>query len=237
LRADPNFELAVAAKQTEIKWKQADLLDAQRELAILSGFLSDYETKAGQLTTARSQLASADSQLASIQQGNLVKLTIQLGIETYSTISDTISLGQNAAGALITHGAATVVGDVALDQLTGNLSNQAKIAIGMDAASLSKPRTVKIKAVSDAARAAYPDLARVQQSMALSLEAMMAAAYHEDGTELGDTGAILRKNIMVRAEIATEQVTSIDETWERVLVTDSAPSSGSRFVRVRITRP
>ena len=42
---------------------------------------------------------------------------------------------------------------------------------------------------------------------------------------------------MVRAEIATEQVTSIDETWERVLVTDSAPANGSRFVRVRITRP
>jgi hypothetical protein len=101
--------------------------------------------------------------------------SIQLGIETYSTISDTISLGQNAAGALITHGVATVVGDVALDQLTGNLSNQAKIAIGMDAASLSKPRTVKIKAVSDAARAAYPDLARVQQSMARSLEAIKAA--------------------------------------------------------------
>lgn len=78
VRADSNFELAVAAKQIEIRWKQADLLDAQRELAILSGFLSDYETKAGQLTTARSQLASADSQLASIQQGNLVKLTIQL---------------------------------------------------------------------------------------------------------------------------------------------------------------
>lgn len=165
-----------------------------------------------------------------------MKLTIQLGIEPYSTISDTISLGQNAAGALITHGVATVVGDVALDQLMGNLSNQAKIAIGMDAASLSKPRTVKIKAVSDAARA-YPDLARVQQSMALSLEAIKAAAYHEDGTELGDTGAILRKNIMVRAEIATEQVTSIDETWERVLLTDSAPANVSRFVRVRITRP
>jgi len=36
---------------------------------------------------------------------------------------------------------------------------------------------------------------------------------------------------------ATETATSIDDTWERVLVTDSAPFSGQRYVRVRITRP
>lgn len=34
---------------------------------------------------------------------------------------------------------------------------------------------------------------------------------------------------------ATELVTSIDSTFERVTVTDSAATSGKRFVRVRVT--
>ncbi|MBN1691548.1 MAG: hypothetical protein JW901_11050 [Dehalococcoidia bacterium] len=72
----------------------------------------------------------------------------------------------------------------------------------MDEETLSKQRVVKIKAVSDTARSAYPDLDRVQRMLALSLEAVKSAAFKEDGTELGDIGAILRKNIMVRDEIA-----------------------------------
>lgn len=224
--ADSNYELAVAAKQTEIKWKQSDLLGAQRELAILNGFLGGYEEKAANLANARQQLANADGQLATIQQGNLVKLTIRMGIETYSTISDTISVGKTAATALITHGVTTAVGGVALDKLKSGLGNQAKAAIGMDDESLTSPRTVRIKAVSDSARAAFPDLARVQQTMALSLEGVKAAAYHEDGTELGDTGAILRKNIMVRDEIATA-ITKLD-----ALATQSAEARSESEIRL-----
>lgn len=311
--AAENYELAVAAKMKEIKWKQEDLLAAQRELAILSQFLDGYNDKATQLANARTQLASADTQLASIQQGNLVKLTIRMGIETYNTVSDTINLGKSAATSLITHGVMNTVGGVAFDQLTGGLTDQGRTALGMDAASLSTPRTVKIQAVSAAARAAYPDLARVQQSMALSLEAVKAGAFHEDGTELGDTGASLRKNLMVRGEIATalakldalgtettgakedadtrlpaaqadvdritaelatlnnelnalktlwneseaaaraaanaaaivppvnasatEAATSVDENWERGLITDSAAMTGAWFVRVRVVKP
>lgn len=201
--AAENYELAVAAKMTEIKWKQEDLLAAQRELAILSQFLDGYNDKTTQLNNARAQLASADTQLASIQQSNLVKLTIRMGIETYNTVSDTINLGKTAATSLITHGVTNAVGGVAFDQLTGNLTDQGRTALGMDAASLSTPRTVKIQAVSAAARAAYPDLARVQQMLAMSLEGVKVAARMEDPpTELGDTGAILRKNLMVRDEIA-----------------------------------
>ncbi|MBK8856177.1 MAG: hypothetical protein IPN11_00380 [Opitutaceae bacterium] len=201
--AAENYELAVAAKMTEIKWKQEDLLAAQRELAILSQFLDGYNDKSTQLNNARAQLASADTQLASIQQGNLVKLTIRMGIETYNTVSDTINLGKTAATSLVTHGVANAVGGVAFDQLTGNLTDQGRTALGMDAASLSTPRTVKIQAVTAAARAAYPDLARVQQMLAMSLEGVKAAARMEDPpAELGDTGAILRKNLMVREEIA-----------------------------------
>lgn len=197
-----DYEVAIAAKITAIKWKQADLLAAQREVAILSEFLNNYDAKTSELNNACQQLAGADTQLASIQQDNLVKLTIRMGIETYSTISDTISLGQTAAGALVTNGLTSAVGAVAMDQLTGGLSNEAKAALGLDAATLGGPRTVKIKAVSDAARAAYPDLARVQQKLAMSLEAVKIAVRMNEGTELGDTGALLRKNLMVRDEIA-----------------------------------
>lgn len=197
-----DYENAVASKLTEITWKEADLKAAQRELAILNQFLGDYDAKAAKLDTARQQLAGADAQLAGIQQDNLVKLTIRMGIETYNTVSETVNLGKSAATALVTSGVTSAVGSVALDQLSSGLTNEGRAALGMDAATLSTARTVKIQAVSDAARAAYPDLARVQQMLAMSLEGVKAAAYHEDGTELGDTGAILRKNIMVREEIA-----------------------------------
>jgi hypothetical protein len=201
-----NYEALVAAKMTEIKWKQADLQTAQREVAILNEFLGNYDAKTTDLNNVRQQLAGADTQLASIQQNNLVKLTIRMGIVTYNTVSDTINLGKTAASALVTRGLASAVGEVALDRLQNGLDDTRKKAIGLDDDTLLKPRTVKIKAVSDAARAAYPDLARVQQTMALSLEAVKIAARMEDGTELGDTGAILRKNIMVRDEISAALV-------------------------------
>ena len=203
LAAESNYELAVAAKMSEIKWRQADLQAAQREAAILGQFLDGYEAKTTDLSKVRQQLAGADTQLASIQRDNLVKLTIRMGISTYTTVSDTINFAKTTATALVTNGLASTVGDAAMDELSGGLTDQAKAALGIDDDTLLKPRTVKIKAVSDAARAAYPGLARVQQSLALSLEAVKIAASKEDpGTELGDTGAILRKNIMVRDEIA-----------------------------------
>ncbi|MCF7734150.1 MAG: hypothetical protein K9N23_20875 [Akkermansiaceae bacterium] len=201
LAAQGNYELAIAAKLTEIQWKQADLQAAQRELAILTQFIDGYDDKANQLNTVRAQLAAANTQLGTIQQNNLVKLTIRMGIETYNTVSDTISLGKTAATALVTTGLTSAAGAVAFDQLTSTLTSQGQTALGMDATSLSSPRTVKIKAVSDAARAAYPDLDRVQRMLSMSLEGVKSGAFQEDGTELGDTGAILRKNIMVREEI------------------------------------
>jgi hypothetical protein len=36
---------------------------------------------------------------------------------------------------------------------------------------------------------------------------------------------------------STESATSLDDTWERVLVTDSAAMTGARFVRVRVVKP
>ena len=206
LAAESNYELAVASKMTEIKWKQADLQAAQRELAILSQFLGNYDAKTEDLNSVRQQLAASDTQLASIQQDNLVKLTIRMGIETYKTVSDAVSLGDAAAGAFVTNGLTSAVGAVGLDRLSNALDDHRKAALGLDDETLLKPRTVKIKAVSDAARAAYPELARVQQTLALSLDAVKIAARMEDGTELGDTGAILRKNIMVRDEIAAALV-------------------------------
>lgn len=202
LAAQSNYEGAITAKLSEIEWKRADLQAAQRELAILDEFLGGYETNSGQLDAARQQLATADGKLATIQQQNLVKLTIRMGIETYNTVADSINLGKTAASALVTNGVSSAIGNVAFDQFTNSLTNESRAALGMDAAHLTTPRTVKIQAVSAAARDAFPELARVQQTLSLSLEAVKAAAYHEDGTELGDTGAILRKNLMVRDEIA-----------------------------------
>ncbi|MBP6865792.1 MAG: hypothetical protein KBC32_11080 [Candidatus Didemnitutus sp.] len=202
LAAQSNYEGAISAKLSEIEWTRADLQAAQRELAILDEFLGGYETNSGQLDAARQQLASADGKLATIQQQNLVKLTIRMGIETYNTVADSINLGKSAASALVTNGVSSAIGSVAFDQFTNGLTNESRAALGMDAAHLTTPRTVKIQAVSAAARDAFPELARVQQTLSLSLEAVKAAAYHEDGTELGDTGAILRKNLMVRDEIA-----------------------------------
>ena len=203
LCAQTNYELGVAAKLTEIKWKEADLQAAQRELAVLNQFLGGYEANVADLAAARQQLQSADAQLATLQQSNVVKLTIRMGIETYNTVADTINLGKTAATSLISNGLTSAVGGVAFDQLTGNLTSGGQKALGMDAASLSTHRTVKITAVSDAARATFPSLDRVQRMMGLSLEAVQSAAFQQDGTELGTTGAILRKNIMVRDEIAT----------------------------------
>ncbi len=202
LAAQSNYEGAISAKLSEIEWTRADLQAAQRELAILDEYLGGYETNSGQLDAARQQLATADGKLATIQQQNLVKLTIRMGIETYNTVADSINLGKTAASALVTNGVSSAIGNVAFDQFTNSLTNESRAALGMDAAHLTTPRTVKIQAVSAAARDAFPELARVQQTLSLSLEAVKAAAYHEDGTELGDTGAILRKNLMVRDEIA-----------------------------------
>ncbi|MCE5265322.1 MAG: putative Ig domain-containing protein [Deltaproteobacteria bacterium] len=199
----------VATKMTEIQWKEADLKAAQRELAILNQFLGSYDDKAANLTAARQQLAAADSQLAGIQQNNLVKLTIRMGIETYNTVSDTVSLGKSAAGALVTRGVNSALGTAAMDRLTNGLTDQGRKALGMDAESLSSARTVKIRAVSDAAAAAYPGLARVQQRLGMSLADVKADVLVNEGVELGDTGAILRKNLMVRDEIAAA-ITKLD---------------------------
>ncbi|MBN1691549.1 MAG: hypothetical protein JW901_11055 [Dehalococcoidia bacterium] len=128
---DYDYEGAITAKMTEIRWAQADLLAAQRELAILNQFLSNYETKAGDIADICQQLTNADSTLASIQQDNLVKLTIFMGIETYSAVSDTINAGKRAANALVTLGLKSAVGDAAQDQLTGSLEDGDRAALGI----------------------------------------------------------------------------------------------------------
>lgn len=203
---DPDYQLLVDQKMAQIKWKEADLKAAERELAILNQFLGNFESKSADLDTTRQQLIAADTKLASIQEGNLVKLTLRMGLETYNTVSDTINLGKSVATSLVTHGLNSAIGSAALDKLTNGLTNEGRAALGMDAETLGSPRAVKIKAVSDAARATYPELGRVQQMLGMSLEGIKAAAYHEDGTVLGDTGAILRKNIMVRDEISAALV-------------------------------
>ncbi len=197
-----DYEGAITAKMTEIRWKQDELQAAKRELAILEEFLYNYENKVRDIEGICQRLTDANTTLEGIQQDNLVKLTILMGIQTYSEVSDAINLGKGAAQAMITNGIKGVVSHVAQEQTSKYLTNEAKAALGLDDETLSKPRVQKIKAVSDAARASYPELDRVQRMLALSLEAVKSAAYQEDGTELGDTGAILRKNIMVRDEIA-----------------------------------
>ena len=101
----------------------------------------------------------------------------------------------------MSRGVSSAIREVAYDKLVDSLTSAGQSAIGADPDSLLTYRTAKVQAVSTAARAAFPELNRVEQTLTLSLEAIKAAAFHEDGTELGDIGAILRKNIMVREEI------------------------------------
>ncbi len=235
LGAQGNYEGAITAKLSEIEWKRADLQAAERELAILDEFLNGYETNSGQLAAARQQLAAADGKLATLQQQNLVKLTIRMGIDTYNTVADSINLGKTAASALVTNGLSSAIGSVAFDQFTNGLTNESRAALGMDAAHLSTARTVKVQAVSAAARNTFPDLARVQQTLSLSLEAVKAAAYHEDGTELGDTGAILRKNLMVRDEIAAA-LTKLDTLGTEADTAQEEAASRRPEVQADVTR-
>ena len=199
-----NYELAVASKTTEIQWKQADLQAAQRELAIINQFLGTYAANAANLDAARHQLVTADGTLATINQNNLVKLTLYMGIQTLSNTSDAVNLAKSAASALITTGLTSYAGAVGLDRLQDGLKNSGKAALGLDDDTLLKPRTVKIKAVSDAARASFPELAKVQDTLKLKLAAVRSAAWNRDGitfAEGNDTGPILYKNGMVREEI------------------------------------
>ncbi len=200
-----DYEGAITAKMSEINSKQAELLAAQRQLAILSEFLDNFDTKTSDITAARQQLRSADVTLADINNKNLIKTTIQLGIVTCNEVADKINIGKTAANALITHGLRNAVGKVALETLQSGADNARKKAMGLDDETLCSPRNVKIKAVSDAARATFPNLGLVQETLALDGYAVASACLKQTGKVILPTGpgVIYYKNGMVRTAIAT----------------------------------
>jgi hypothetical protein len=141
-----------------------------------------------------------------IQKKNLIKSAIKLAILTCTTVANTINSGKAAANELITSGIRSTLNNVVQEKLTGDRQEEVLAALGLDDATLSKPRVVKIKAVSDAARATYPVLANVQKTLKMRLEAVRGMVIAENGgdesKDPGYVGATLRKNIMVRTEIA-----------------------------------
>ena len=200
-----NYELAVSSKMTEIRWKEADLLAAQRELDIINQFVESYPANKANLDAARQQLRDSDDKLRDINTKNLLKSTMTLGLETVCTIADTVSLGKAAASALITTGLRSAAGAIALDRIQDKAKNDGKTALGVDDATLTKPRVAKIKAVSEAARASFPDLAKVQEAFALTEAQVRQIKIDQDGVAFADgnsTGPIYYKNGLIREAIA-----------------------------------
>lgn len=206
-----DYEGEITAKMSDIRAKQADLAAAQRQLDIINEFLDDYAIKTGDLLAARQQLLDADDRLATINRNNLVKSTIKMAITTGKTVSDAITFGKTVTSAFVTTGLKSAVGKGALEMLQSALDDNRKKRLGLDDETLCGVRNVKIKAVSDAARAATPSLGGVQQTLALDGYAVASACLKDTGEVLDPTGpgVIFYKNGMVRAKI-TEALNTLD---------------------------
>jgi hypothetical protein len=212
VEADPAaIRNAINSRETEIRWKLQDIEQVERDLSALQGLVQTHPASRTDINIAIAQLEAADAKLLEIQSANLLKMTIRLAIDTYGTVQSAADTAASGVTNLMNKGVSAAGGAWVADQVKGQLTGEVNSQLGVDDATLLSARSQKVRVVNDYVRNTYPAVNRVQKTLALSLEAVQAAAYQQDGTELGEVGAVFRKNLMVR-EAITEAVTKLGET-------------------------
>lgn len=228
--ADPAFadtaalQNAITSKETEIRWKKEEIEKLQKEREMLTSYVGGYDSASSDLSSSIDDLDRLHQELYDINQANLVRLTIRMGIETYETVKDTVEIATAGVTKLATSGIKAGVKAATKEYVKDAIEDEAKERLGF-----SPPdgyRTEKLRGINAKARAAFPELEKVQRTLAMTLEEVQARVYHDEGIELGETGALLRKNLMVReainaakptlAAVETDMETAYDDAVAKI---------------------
>ncbi len=195
----------ITSKETEIRWKKQDIEKLQKELEMLNSYVGGYRSASSQLSDSIDDLDRLHTQLSDINQANVIRLTIRMGIETYETVKDTVEIATAGVTKLATSGLKEGLKAATKEFVKDAIEDEAKKRLGF-----SPPdgyRTEKLRGINTKARAAFPELEKVQRTLAMTLEEVQARVLHDERITLGETGALLRKNLMVRDAIAAAKPT------------------------------
>lgn len=192
----------------QVELKRAEWIKAKNALTLLQNFNGNYTGRSQRLASDRQQIQTIRDRVATIQQNNLIKITLQLGAETAQTMKDACEVGT---------GAAAGVRALAEELLSNTLKDETKKAMGLDTETLTSPRTVRITGLNRVAEQGLPEIEAVQKLLAADLHTVRGQEHQDraadpnyDMTQPGadprywsDNTAILVKLEKVKAALDT----------------------------------
>lgn len=115
----------------QVELKRVEWLKAKNALTVLQNFNANYTGRSQRLASDRQQIRTIRDRITTIQQNNLIKITLQLGAETAQTMKDACEVGT---------GAAAGVRALAEELLSNTLKDETKKAMGLDTETLTSPQ-------------------------------------------------------------------------------------------------
>lgn len=171
--------------------------DTALQIEALEQLIKGTPDKLGQLDEYAYQLDTMRDELAAIQQNNLIKLLLRLSYEVYNTVDSTASGGKAVVESFVNVGIHYTMGRLAFE----NAGTAGQKALGLDSANYLGPRCASIRRVSQEALAQSVQIAKVHVALNRDLNYYRALVQAEQGSDPGETGAILKKNVVVREQI------------------------------------
>lgn len=160
----------IAELREQVAAKQAEWMKAKNSLTLLEGFSASYTTRSQRLSADRQQIETVRQKIVTIQQNNLIKVTLQLGAETAKTMKDACDVGQAAS---------TGVRALAQELLSNTLKDEAKKPLGLDTETLTSPITTRITGLNAIATKKVPEIEAVQKLLASDLYAIRGQEWQD----------------------------------------------------------
>ncbi|MBL9113633.1 MAG: immunoglobulin domain-containing protein [Verrucomicrobiaceae bacterium] len=213
-----NFASAATVPElrAQVELKRQEWLKARNALTLLQRFSTNYSGRSQRLASDRAQVDVVRDRIASIQQKNLIKVTLQLGAETAQTMKDAVEVGT---------GAAAGVRALAEELLSNALKDQAKKTMGLDTETLTSPRTVRITGLNHLASESIPEIEAVKKLLKADLHTVRAREYEDragdpdyDMTKPGNDPRYWSDNaaILVKLERVKEALARAKEALEDI---------------------
>ncbi len=184
----PFADLAPAASIAELKQqvaaKQAEWQKAKNSLDLLQNFNSRYPSRSQRTRSDIQQLQAVRDTISTIHRNNLIKITVQLGVETAEAMKDACDVGQAATQGVVS---------LAEELLSNTLKDEVKAGLGLDTESLTTPITVKIRGLNQLASQKVPEIEAMRKLLRTDLHGIRgqewqdrAADPHYDMTKPGN---------------------------------------------------
>lgn len=184
-----------------LQQRVADLKKQSRDTVIqieaLEQLIEGTPGKLGQLDEYADQLDAMRDDLAAINQNNLIKLLLRLSYEVYNTVDSTASGGKAVVESFVNIGIHYTMGRLAFE----NAGAAGQKALGLDSANYLGPRCASVRRMSEEAVAQAAAIGKVHIALNRDLNYYRALVQAEQGSDPGETGAILKKNVVVREHI------------------------------------